>query len=100
MAQVPDHLGADAVRRIKQRQEARPVVLSRRGLDQVPAQAVARGPDVVPSELAVVGLGQQIVSGCRQQVEAMAIRSAMGRAFEAAKQKTSESGNGRQRGSF
>jgi hypothetical protein len=57
----------------------------------MPAQAVADGQDAQLGEFRIVMLGKHVVVACRDHVDALpVVRAAMGRAFEAALQKTSE----------
>src|ERR1044071_288222 len=82
MSEVPDDLGAGFAACTQHRQEARPVVTSRCGFDQMPTQPVAHGADTMRGKHSVIGLGIDVVTCCGNQVEALAIASPMRRALE------------------
>jgi len=83
MEQVPDDLEADFLGGLEHREPARPVVLARRLLDQVPAKAVPKRPEAELMALAIVTQHVPVVSRGTDKVEPNAIATAMRRTFKA-----------------
>ncbi len=90
MTQVPNHLGTLALGGLQHGQEARPVVLPRLALDQMPAQAVAHGMQTMAVQFGVVVRGPAVMAGRGEQVEPAAVAAAMVRALETTEKETLE----------
>src|SRR5205085_3093847 len=73
MKQVPDDLQPGALGRFQRRKPARPVVLTRRLFDQMPAKPVADRPEAEVTALAVILDDMAVVARRPDQVEANAI---------------------------
>src|SRR5829696_869970 len=90
VGKVPDDLGAGFPSRPQHGKEARPVVVTGRGLDQVPAQAIAHRPNAVLVQHPVVGSRVHVVMGCRCEVESPSVTPAVGGAIKPPHEETVE----------
>ena len=75
--QVPDDLDSSLLGGLERGKPARPVVLSRRFFDEVPANSVAERPEAELAALAIVLEHMPVVGCCPDQVEAHSVAAAM-----------------------
>src|SRR5918997_5958153 len=94
MAQVPDDLHASCFRGPEHRQETGPVVPPRRPLNEVPAQAVPDGQDVVLAQGGVILRDEAVVLRRGEEIETTPVAAAMARGLEAAEKEAAEAALG------
>src|SRR5215207_2244416 len=80
--EVPNNLRAGVSGGAQHGKKARPVVMARRGFDQMPTQSIAHGAYPVSRERPVVCPGINIVTSCRKKIETAAVAATVGRAFK------------------
>ncbi len=90
MAQVPNGLHSRTTRRSQHINKARPIVLTRRLFDQVPAQAVAYGCYAMSPQYFIVAQGIGIVMSRFDEVQAPAVPAPVGGTFKSTQEKTIE----------
>ena len=88
--QVPDDLKPTCSAASSAGSPARPVVLARRLLDQMPAQAVADGAEAELGALPIVAEHMLVVAGRADQVEANAVTPPVRRTFKAGLEEAGE----------